>query len=163
LRRRANRVAARPAFHESELRLGRPLRAARASARASHGDGDPRTRRRTALRFSWRSGGRRLAAARGTSACALVGDSLPWRGPRRVKLVYATPGSQSPTGVVMTETRRRQFLALADEHQTPILEDDYAAELRYRAPAVSALKALDRAGQVVYAGSFSKILFPSLR
>ena len=82
---------------------------------------------------------------------------------RRVKLVYATPGSQSPTGVVMSETRRREFLTLADEHQTPILEDDYAAELRYRAPAVSALKALDHAGQVIYAGTFSKVLFPSFR
>src|SRR5438270_176945 len=73
---------------------------------------------------------------------------------RRVKLVYATPAAQSPTGVVMSEARRRELLALADEHQTPILEDDYAAELRYRGPAVSALKSLDRAGQVIYAGTF---------
>jgi GntR family transcriptional regulator / MocR family aminotransferase len=82
---------------------------------------------------------------------------------RRVKLVYATPAAQSPTGVVMSEARRRELLALADEHQTPILEDDYAAELRYRGPAVSALKSLDRAGQVIYAGTFSKVLFPNLR
>ncbi len=82
---------------------------------------------------------------------------------RRVKLVYATPAAQSPTGVVMGEARRREFLELADTHQTPILEDDYAAELRYRSPAVSALKAADEAGQVVYAGTFAKTLFPNLR
>jgi len=82
---------------------------------------------------------------------------------RRVKLVYATPAAQSPTGVAMSEARRQEFLALADEHQTPILEDDYAAELRYRGPVVRALKATDDAGQVIYAGTFSKMLFPNLR
>ncbi|MGH7899090.1 MAG: PLP-dependent aminotransferase family protein, partial [Candidatus Binatia bacterium] len=82
---------------------------------------------------------------------------------RRVKLVFTTPGTQSPTGVVMSEIRRRELLRLADEHQTPILEDDYAAELRYHGPPVPALKAKDHAGQVIYAGTFSKIVFPSLR
>jgi len=82
---------------------------------------------------------------------------------RRVKLIYSTPAAQCPTGGSMSEARRRELLALADEHQAPVLEDDYAAELRYRGPAVGALKALDRAGQVIYAGTFSKILFPNLR
>src|SRR6185295_17045043 len=82
---------------------------------------------------------------------------------RRVKLVYATPAVQSPTGVSMSEARRREFLALADEHQTPIFEDDYAAELRFRGEAVGALKAIDHAGQVIYAGTFSKTVFPNLR
>ena len=82
---------------------------------------------------------------------------------RRVKLVYTTPAAQNPTGVVMSDSRRAELLTLADEHQLPILEDDYAGELRYRGHAVGALKALDRAGQVIYAGTFSKLLFPSLR
>jgi GntR family transcriptional regulator/MocR family aminotransferase len=82
---------------------------------------------------------------------------------RRVKLVYVTPGAQSPTGVTMSAQRRRDLLALADAHQTPILEDDYDAELRYEAPAVAALKSLDPAGQVIYAGTFSKVLLPALR
>jgi GntR family transcriptional regulator/MocR family aminotransferase len=82
---------------------------------------------------------------------------------RRVKLVYATPAVQSPTGVVMSAARRRELLALADEHQVPILEDDYGSELRYEAPPIAALKTLDRAGQVVYVGTFSKVLFPGLR
>jgi GntR family transcriptional regulator / MocR family aminotransferase len=82
---------------------------------------------------------------------------------RRVKLVYTTPAAQCPTGVVMSEQRRRALLSLADEHQIPVLEDDYDSELRFRGPPVPALKTLDRAGQVIYAGTFSKVLFPALR
>ncbi len=82
---------------------------------------------------------------------------------RRAKLVYTTPAAQCPTGAVMSERRRRELLALADEHQVPVLEDDYDSELRFRGPPVPALKTLDRAGQVVYAGTFSKVLFPALR
>jgi DNA-binding transcriptional MocR family regulator len=82
---------------------------------------------------------------------------------RRVKLVYTTPAAQSPTGVVMSDARRAALLSLADEHQVPIFEDDYDSELRWNTPAVPALKAADRAGQMVYAGTFSKVLFPGLR
>ncbi len=82
---------------------------------------------------------------------------------RRPKLAYVTPATQCPTGVTLSERRRAALLALADEHQVPIVEDDYDCELRYAGPALPALKAHDAAGQVVYAGTFSKILFPSLR
>jgi DNA-binding transcriptional MocR family regulator len=82
---------------------------------------------------------------------------------RAVKLVYVTPATQCPTGVTLSEPRRRELLALADRHQTPILEDDYDCELRYAGPSLPALKSRDVAGQVIYAGTFSKILFPSLR
>ena len=82
---------------------------------------------------------------------------------RRVKLIYVTPASQCPTGVALSPARRDALLALADEHQVPILEDDYDNELRYAGPALPALKASDRAGQILYAGTFSKVLFPGLR
>jgi GntR family transcriptional regulator/MocR family aminotransferase len=82
---------------------------------------------------------------------------------RRPKLVYVTPATQCPTGVPMSQRRREALLALADEHQVPVFEDDYDAELRYAGPARPALKAHDAAGQVIYAGTFSKTLFPSLR
>ncbi len=82
---------------------------------------------------------------------------------RRVKLVFTTPAVQSPTGVVLAETRRRELLALADEHQVPVFEDDYDGELRLGGPVVPALKTLDRAGQVIYVGTFSKALLPGLR
>jgi len=82
---------------------------------------------------------------------------------RRVKLLYTTPAVQSPTGVALAETRRQDLLELADQYQVPILEDDYDSELRLAGPAAPALKTLDRAGQVVYVGTFSKALFPGLR
>src|SRR4029453_6455552 len=82
---------------------------------------------------------------------------------RRVKLIYVTPATQCPTGVTMSPARRTELLALADEHQVPVIEDDYDNELRYEGPAVSALKADDRAGHVIHVGTFSKVLFPSLR
>src|SRR4029450_3135549 len=82
---------------------------------------------------------------------------------RRFKLLYVTPATQCPTGVTMSPARRAALLALADEHQVPVIEDDYDNELRYAGPVLSALKADDPAGHVVHVGTFSKILFPSLR
>jgi GntR family transcriptional regulator/MocR family aminotransferase len=82
---------------------------------------------------------------------------------RRVKLVYVTPATQCPTGAVMSPRRRDALMALADEHQVPVFEDDYDCELRYAGPTLPALKARDAVGQVIYAGTFSKMLFPSLR
>lgn len=82
---------------------------------------------------------------------------------RRAKLVVTTPAVQCPTGVALSEGRRQALLALADEHQVPILEDDYDADLRLAGVARPALKTLDPAGLVLYLGSFSKSLFPGLR
>ncbi len=82
---------------------------------------------------------------------------------RRVKLVFTTPAVQSPTGVVLSDARRAELLALADEHQVPVVEDDYDGELRLGGPPMPALKTLDRAGQVIYVGTFSKALLPGLR
>jgi len=82
---------------------------------------------------------------------------------RRVKLVYTTPAVQCPTGVVMSASRRRALLELADEYQVPLLEDDYDSELRYGTPPVPALKTQDEAGQVIYTGTFSKALFAGVR
>jgi GntR family transcriptional regulator/MocR family aminotransferase len=83
---------------------------------------------------------------------------------RRLKLVYVTPAVQCPTGVVLSAARRAALLALADEHQTPVVEDDYDAQLRLGTKQSSpALAASDAAGQVVHVGTFSKALFPGLR
>ena len=48
-----------------------------------------------------------------------------------VEIAVIVPAAQSPTGVVMSDRRRHDLLALADEHQVPIIEDDYDSELRY--------------------------------
>jgi len=82
---------------------------------------------------------------------------------RRVKLVYVTPAVQSPTGVALAEPRRRELLALAEEHQCAIVEDDYESELRLGGRAAPALAEADTGGRVLYLGTFSKALFPALR
>lgn len=82
---------------------------------------------------------------------------------RRLKLIHVTPASQCPTGGAMSPARREELLTLAAEYDTPVLEDDYGAELRFEGPVVVPLKALDPTGLVVYVGTFSKVLFPGLR
>lgn len=82
---------------------------------------------------------------------------------RRVKLVVVTPSAQSPTGAVLSERRRAALIELSDRYQIPIFEDDYESELRFESSPLAALKASDPAGRVIYAGTFSKALFPALR
>jgi len=114
------------------------------------------------------------ALAFGAAEARLVGVGVDGQGlctdelerilrARRVKLVYTTPAVQSPTGVVMSAPRRRALLELADAYQVPLLEDDYDCELRYGSPPTPALKTQDEAGQVLYAGTFSKALFAGVR
>ncbi|HKD02950.1 MAG TPA: PLP-dependent aminotransferase family protein [Terriglobales bacterium] len=81
----------------------------------------------------------------------------------RAKLVYVTPGHQFPLGITMSLGRRLELLAWARRSGATIFEDDYDSEYRYRGRPVPALQGLDRHGLVLYAGSFSKVLFPSLR
>jgi GntR family transcriptional regulator / MocR family aminotransferase len=82
---------------------------------------------------------------------------------RNARLVYVTPGHQFPLGFTMSLTRRLQLLESARKSGTLILEDDYDSEFRYSGRPVPALQGLDRRGQVLFTGSFSKVLFPSLR
>jgi GntR family transcriptional regulator/MocR family aminotransferase len=79
------------------------------------------------------------------------------------RLAIVTPSHQYPLGTVMSLGRRLQLLEWAAANGTYILEDDYDSEYRYAGRPLTALQGLDRAGCVVYAGSFSKVLFPSLR
>lgn len=79
------------------------------------------------------------------------------------RLIYTIPTFHDPTGTCMSGSRRRYLLALAEQYNIPILEDDYIASLRFEGRAEPALKALDPGGRVIYVGTFSKILMPSLR
>jgi GntR family transcriptional regulator/MocR family aminotransferase len=79
------------------------------------------------------------------------------------RLIYVTPSHQFPMGVTMSLRRRKALLALAEEHDAYILEDDYNAEFRFSGPPLPCLQGLDHAGRVIYAGTMSKILYPSLR
>ena len=80
-----------------------------------------------------------------------------------IRLAYVTPAHQFPSGVVMPIQRRLEVLAWAERSNALIFEDDYDSEYRYSGRPVEALQGLDRAGRVLYAGTFSKLMFPALR
>jgi GntR family transcriptional regulator/MocR family aminotransferase len=82
---------------------------------------------------------------------------------RGARLVYVTPGHQFPSGISMSLPRRLQLLEWARKSGALIFEDDYDSEYRYSGRPVPALQGLDHSGSVLFAGSFSKVLFPSLR
>jgi GntR family transcriptional regulator / MocR family aminotransferase len=79
------------------------------------------------------------------------------------RLVYVTPSHQFPTGSVMSLSRRLALLDWAERNEAYIFEDDYDGEFRYVGRPLQALQGIDRAGRVLYAGTFSKSLFPALR
>lgn len=74
-----------------------------------------------------------------------------------------TPTHQAPLGVTLSLQRRLELLAWAARAGSWIVEDDYDSEFRYQGRPLPALKSLDEAGRVLYAGTFSKSLFPALR
>ncbi|MEZ5399706.1 MAG: PLP-dependent aminotransferase family protein [Bryobacteraceae bacterium] len=105
-------------------------------------------------------------ATRGARLHPLTVDgegALPAALPKSAKLVYLTPAHQFPTGVVMPLARRLEFLAWAAATDSMILEDDYDSEFRFEGRPTPSMQGLDRAGRVLYAGTFSKVLFPGLR
>ncbi len=79
------------------------------------------------------------------------------------RLIVVTPSHQYPLGVVMSLARRRRILEYARQHNCWILEDDYDSDFRYGARPLPSLQGLDEAALVIYAGSFSKTLYPGLR
>jgi GntR family transcriptional regulator/MocR family aminotransferase len=82
---------------------------------------------------------------------------------RSPKIIYVTPSHQFPLGVTMSLKRRKALLEFAQTRGAYILEDDYNAEFRFSGPPLPCLQGLDRGGRVIYAGTMSKILYPSLR
>lgn len=79
------------------------------------------------------------------------------------RMVCVAPSHQHPLGVVMSLRRRLALIEWARRRQAWILEDDYDSEYRYAGRPLAALQGLDPTGRVIYVGSFSKVLFPSLR
>lgn len=80
-----------------------------------------------------------------------------------VRLIYTMPSFQNPTSISTNVAHRRRLLEVAAKHGVPILEDDFEKDLRVRGRGAPPLRALDRNGQVVYLGTFSKALFPAVR
>ena len=79
------------------------------------------------------------------------------------KLVYVTPSRQYPTGACMPASRRLAMLEAVHSSGAWLVEDDYDSEFRYTRAPLPSLHSLDTHGRVIYLGSMSKVLFPSLR
>jgi GntR family transcriptional regulator / MocR family aminotransferase len=79
------------------------------------------------------------------------------------RVAVITPSHQFPLGMTMSATRRVLLLDWATRNGSWIIEDDYDNEHRFAMRPIASLHGLDKDHRVVYAGTFSKILFPSLR
>jgi GntR family transcriptional regulator/MocR family aminotransferase len=110
-------------------------------------------------RLAWQQAGAEILPAPidDEGICLPPFDSQP------LSVIYGTPSRQFPLGTCMSLARRLMLLQSAIRLQTWIIEDDYDAEFRYNSPPMPSLQNLDGNRRVIYVGSFSKILFPSLR
>lgn len=81
----------------------------------------------------------------------------------KARAAYVTPSHQYPLGSTMSAGRRMQLLNWAQSAGSWIIEDDYDSEYRFESAPISSLQGLDRNDRVIYIGTFSKVLFPSLR
>lgn len=82
---------------------------------------------------------------------------------RKARAAFVTPSHQYPLGVTMSASRRLQLLNWAHSSGAWIIEDDYDSEYRYGSMPIASLQGLDRNSRVIYIGTFSKVLFASLR
>jgi GntR family transcriptional regulator/MocR family aminotransferase len=83
--------------------------------------------------------------------------------PAGARLVYVTPSHQYPLGTVLSLPRRLALLDWARQAGAAIVEDDYDSEYRFGGRPIDPLQTLDRDGRVIYVGSFSKTMLPTLR
>ncbi len=91
---------------------------------------------------------------------AVTPDEWQTRPP---KLVYTTPAHQYPTGAVLSVARRLELIAEATRAGAWLIEDDYDGEFRHTGEPISSMQGLVADAPVLYVGSFSKTMFPSLR
>ena len=82
---------------------------------------------------------------------------------RKARAAFVTPSHQFPLGVTMSASRRLQLIDWAQSAGSWIIEDDYDSEYRYESLPIASLQGLDSNSRVIYVGTFSKVLFPSLR
>jgi GntR family transcriptional regulator/MocR family aminotransferase len=81
----------------------------------------------------------------------------------KARAAFVTPSHQYPLGSTMSASRRIQLLNWAQNAGAWVVEDDYDSEYRYESPPVPSMHGLDVNARVIYIGTFSKVLFPSLR
>lgn len=110
--------------------------------------------------------GQKIFKDRNFAVCHLSLDAegiVLSEAPSLMDLLYVSPSHQFPTGIVMSARRRTQLLTWARERAGYIIEDDYDSELRYFGHPIPSLKAMDKSRRVIYMGSFSSTLLPSIR
>jgi GntR family transcriptional regulator/MocR family aminotransferase len=93
----------------------------------------------------------------------IVVEAMDSKAAARAKLVYVTPSHQFPTGAILPLQRRLELLQWAERRGAVIIEDDYDSEFRFGSRPIPALQGLSDGNNVIYVGTFSKVLFPSLR
>lgn len=79
------------------------------------------------------------------------------------RLAFTTPSRQHPLGTTMSYARRQELIEWGGRGQGWIIEDDCDSEFRYVGRPLPALFAMDQWDKVIYVGTFSKVLYPSLR
>jgi GntR family transcriptional regulator/MocR family aminotransferase len=104
------------------------------------------------------AGGRPVPLPVGPGGWQLDGADRP---PPRV--IFVTPSCQWPLALVMPMEARLRLLQIAEAHDSWIVEDDYDSEYRFRGHPVPAMQGLDRSGRVIYLGTLSKTMFPTIR
>jgi 2-aminoadipate transaminase len=82
---------------------------------------------------------------------------------KSIKLIYVIPNYQNPTGKSWSEKRRHDFMDLVSQYPVYVVEDDPYGDLCFDGNIQKPLKSMDKNNQVIYLGSFSKILSPGLR
>ncbi|WP_454625326.1 MocR-like pyridoxine biosynthesis transcription factor PdxR [Bradyrhizobium cenepequi] len=82
---------------------------------------------------------------------------------KKAKLIYVTPSHQFPTGAIMPLSRRIALLNWAEALGAYVVEDDYDSEFRYVGKPIEAVQGLDHKHRVIYVGTLSKTMFPSVR
>jgi GntR family transcriptional regulator/MocR family aminotransferase len=81
----------------------------------------------------------------------------------QARAAFVTPSHQYPLGATMSASRRLQLLNWAQSSGAWVIEDDYDSEYRFESRPVASMQGLDVNARVIYIGTFSKVLFPSLR
>lgn len=79
------------------------------------------------------------------------------------QLLYTIPSFHNPTGIVMSEQRRKEIISLSKKEQLPIIEDDAYGDIWFEEKLPQPLKAMDHEGNILYLGTFSKTVSPGLR
>jgi GntR family transcriptional regulator/MocR family aminotransferase len=111
--------------------------------------------------------GQRIFADHGYETVFVSGSStgihLDELAHSHANMIYLSPSHSFPYGATIPHNKRVQLMRWAKQHDAIVFEDDYDGELRYTGKPLATLSSLDEDGRVIYLGTFSKLLPPSIR